>query len=199
MKTIEAFILYSEPEQAMKTVEELKQSEAVTKIWLLTPAGITAKIKGCKNIAIDTLQSSDTVRKIAQKSKGDYTLIYLKSTMLKPGYFALERMIRIAEDSAAGMVYADYHAVVGGEKKSHPVIDYQEGSLRDDFNFGSLLCYNTLALKKAVKRIKNETYQFAGLYDLRLKVSQKHPLVHINEYLYTEIENDTRVSFSISV
>ena len=194
MKTIEAFILYSEPEQAMKTVEELKQSEAVTKIWLLTPAGITAKIKGCKNIAIDTLQSSDTVRKIAQKSKGDYTLIYLKSTMLKPGYFALERMIRIAEDSAAGMVYADYHAVVGGEKKSHPVIDYQEGSLRDDFNFGSLLCYNTLALKKAVKRIKNETYQFAGLYDLRLKVSQKHPLVHINEYLYTEIENDTRVS-----
>ena len=194
MKTIEAFILYSEPEQAMKTVEELKQSEAVTKIWLLTPAGITDKIKGCKNIAIDTLQSSDTVRKIAQKSKGDYTLIYQKSTVLKPGYFALERMIRIAEDAAAGMVYADYYAVADGEKKSHPVIDYHEGSLRDDFNFGSLLCYNTAALKKAAKRMKNESYQFAGLYDLRLKVSQKHPLVHINEYLYTEIEEDTRVS-----
>ena len=194
MKTIEAFILYSEPEQAMKTVEELKQSEAVTKIWLLTPAGITDKIKGCKNIAIDTLQSSDTVRKIAQKSKGDYTLIYQKSTVLKPGYFALERMIRVAEDAAAGMVYADYYAVADGEKKSHPVIDYQEGSLRDDFNFGSLLCYNTAALKKAAKRMKNESYQFAGLYDLRLKVSQKHPLVHINEYLYTEIEKDTRVS-----
>ncbi len=194
MKTIEAFILYSEPEQAMKTVEELKHSEAVTKIWLLTPAGITDKIKGCKNIALDTLQSSDTVRKIAQKSKADYTLIYLKPTVLKPGYFALERMIRIAEDTAAGMVYADYYAVVDGEKKSHPVIDYQEGSLRDDFNFGSLLCYNTTALKKAAKRMKNETYQYAGLYDLRLKVSQKHPLVHINEYLYTEIEEDTRVS-----
>jgi len=194
MKTIEAFILYSEPEQAMKTVEELKHSEAVTKIWLLTPAGITDKIKGCKNIALYTLQSSDTVRKIAQKSKADYTLIYLKPTVLKPGYFALERMIRIAEDTAAGMVYADYYAVVDGEKKSHPVIDYQEGSLRDDFNFGSLLCYNTTALKKAAKRMKNETYQYAGLYDLRLKVSQKHPLVHINEYLYTEIEEDTRVS-----
>ncbi|MDD2513658.1 MAG: glycosyltransferase family A protein, partial [Proteiniphilum sp.] len=123
-----------------------------------------------------------------------YTLIYLTPTALKQGYFALERMIRIAEDSAAGMVYADYYAVVGGEKKNHPVIDYQEGSLRDDFNFGSLLCYNTAALKKAAKRMKNETYQFAGLYDLRLKVSQKHPLVHINEYLYTEIEEDTRVS-----
>ena len=39
-----------------------------------------------------------------------------------------------------------------------------------------------------------EDYQYAGLYDLRLKISQKKKLVHINEYLYTEIENDTRKS-----
>ncbi len=194
MKKINAFILFTEPQQAKKTVDALRQSESVDKIWLLTPETSNETIKGCKNIPIDNLYSSDTIRKIAQKSNGDYTLIYLKSTELKPGYFALERMIRIAEDSAAGMVYADYYAVVDGEKKNHPVIDYQEGSLRDDFNFGSLLCYNTAALKKAAKRMKNESYQFAGLYDLRLKVSQKHPLVHINEYLYTEIEEDTRVS-----
>lgn len=194
MKKIDAFILFTESQQTKKTIDELRQSESVDKIWLLTPEGSKETIKGCKNILIDSLYSSAIIRKIAQKSNGDYTLIYLKPTALKPGYFALERMIRIAEDSAAGMVYADYYAVVGGEKKNHPVIDYQEGSLRDDFNFGSLLCYNTAALKKAAKRMKNETYQFAGLYDLRLKVSQKHPLVHINEYLYTEIEEDTRVS-----
>ena len=194
MKTIDAFILFSEPEQALKTVEELKQSAAVNKIWLLTPAGITDKIKGCKNITIDTLQSSATVRMIAQKSKADYTLIYQKSTLLKPGYFALERMIRIAEDSGAGMVYADYYAISKGIKKNHPVIDYQEGSLRDDFNFGSLLLYHTKAIKKAAARMKHESYHFAGLYDLRLKVSQKHPLEHINEYLYTEIEEDNRAS-----
>lgn len=194
MKKIDAFILFTEPEQAKKTVDELRQSESVDKIWLLTPEESKETIKGCKNILIDSLYSSATIRKIAQKSKADYMLIYQKSTVLKPGYFALERMIRIAEDTAAGMVYADYYAIVGDEKKNHPVIDYQEGSLRDDFNFGSLLCYNTTALKKAAKRMKNETYQFAGLYDLRLKVSQKHPLVHISEYLYTEIEADTRVS-----
>jgi hypothetical protein len=194
MKKTDVFILFTEPEQAKKTVDELRQSESVDKIWLLTPEESKETIKGCKNILIDSLYSSATIRKIAQKSKADYTLIYLKSTVLKPGYFALERMIRIAEDAAAGMVYADYYAIVGGEKKNHPVIDYQEGSLRDDFNFGSLLCYNTTALKKAAKRMKNETYQFAGLYDLRLKVSQKHPLVHVSEYLYTEIEADTRVS-----
>ncbi|WP_436414658.1 glycosyltransferase family 2 protein [Petrimonas sp.] len=194
MKKINAFILFTQPEQAAKTVEELKQSELVKKIYLLTPENVTETIDGCKNIPIDTLQSTETIQKIAEKSSADYTLIYQKSTGVKPGYFALERMLRIAEDTSAGMVYADYYAIAGGKKKNHPVIDYQEGSLRDDFNFGSLLVYNADALKEAAKRMKKESYQFAGLYDLRLKVSQHHPLVHINEYLYTEIEEDTRAS-----
>ncbi len=194
MKKINAFILFTEPEQARKTVEELRQSESIDKIWLLTPEHSKEKIRGCGNITIDTLQSSATVKKIAQKSNADYTLIYLKSTVLIPGYFALERMIRIAEDTQAGMVYADYLAISNGERKNHPVIDYQEGSLRDDFNFGSLLLYQAKTLKKAARRMKSEHYTFAGLYDLRLKVSQKNPLVHINEYLYTEIEEDTRAS-----
>jgi len=173
MNKLDAFILFTEPQQTKITIDELRQSDSVDKIWLLTPEGSKETIKGCKNIHIDSLFSSETVRKIAQKSKHIYTLIYLKSSALKLGYFALERMMRIAEDSAAGIVYADYYAVVGGEKKNNPVIDYQEGSLRDDFNFGSFLCYNTLALKKAAKRMKKELYLFAGLYDLRLKVSQK--------------------------
>ena len=194
MKKINAFILFSEPEQARKTVEKLRQSESIDKIWLLTPENSKEKIRGCRNITIDTLQSSATVKKIAQKSNADYTLIYLKTTVLKPGYFALERMTRIAEDTQAGMVYADYFAISNGERKNHPVIDYQEGSLRDDFNFGSLLLYNAKVLKKAARRMKSENYTFAGLYDLRLKVSQKNPLLHINEYLYTEIEEDTRAS-----
>lgn len=194
MKKTDAFILFSEPEQARKTIDELRQSELVKNIYLLTPENVSATIDGCENIAIDTLQSTETVRKIAEKSSADYTLIYQKSTVLKLGYFALERMLRIANDTGAGMVYADYYAVANGEKKNHPVIDYQEGSLRDDFNFGSLVVYHSAALKDAVRRMENESYRFAGLYDLRLKVSQKHPLVHINEYLYTEIEDDTRAS-----
>jgi Glycosyltransferases involved in cell wall biogenesis len=194
MKKINAFVLFSQPEQAAKTVEELKQSELVNNVYLLTPENVAETIEGCKNISIDTLHSSETVKKIAKKSTGDYTLIYQKPTVLLPGYFALERMIRIAEDTQAGMVYADYYAVTNGEKKNHPVIDYQDGSLRDDFNFGSMLVYNTKALRKAAKRMKNENYKYAGLYDLRLKVSQNHQLVHINEYLYTETEEDTRAS-----
>lgn len=193
MKKINAFILFTQPEQARKTVEELKQSELVQDIFLLTADETAATPEGCEKIVIDKLQSTETVRKIATRSTADYALVYQKPSVLKPGYFALERMTRIAEDTRAGMVYADYYAVTDGEKKNHPVIDYQEGSLRDDFNFGSLLLYNAGALKEAAARM-DENYQFAGLYDLRLKVSQHHPLVHINEYLYTEIEEDKRAS-----
>ncbi|KAF5047888.1 Glycosyl transferase family 2 [anaerobic digester metagenome] len=193
MKKINAFILFSDPEQAKKTVDELRESDSISKIFLLTPENNKEKLKGCVTIPIDTLHSSATVKKIAQKSNADYTLIYQKPTVLKPGYFALERMVRIADDTQAGMVYADYYAVTNGEKKNNPLIEYQVGSLRDDFNFGSLLLYNTTALKNATMRMR-ENYLYAGLYDLRLKVSQKYPVVHINEYLYTEIEEDTRAS-----
>jgi hypothetical protein len=193
MKNIDAFILFSQPDQAKRTVEELRQSALINNIFLLSPEEITSVIEGCEKIVIDNLQSTQIIKRIAQKSTTPYTLIYQKPTVLKPGYFALERMVRIADDTQAGMVYADYYAVTNGEKKNNPLIEYQEGSLRDDFNFGSLLLYNTTALKDAAMRMR-ENYPYAGLYDLRLKVSQKYPVVHINEYLYTEIEEDTRAS-----
>lgn len=194
MKTIDAFILYTQQEQASKTVSQLKQSKHVRNIYLLAPTKEMKPIEGCTIIDIDNLQSTQTVKTIASKTNADYTLIYQKSTVLELGYFAVERMLKIAEDASAGMVYADYYAIADGEKKNNPVIDYQEGSLRDDFNFGSLIVYNSTALKDAVKRMDKKSYDFAGLYDLRLKVSQKNELVHINEYLYSEINEDTRKS-----
>lgn len=90
-------------------------------------------------------------------------------------------------------VYADHYQVTEGKQSNAPVIDYQFGSLRDDFNFGSVLLFKASALKEAAKRMKSD-YDFAGFYDLRLKLSQKYSLVHINEYLYSEVENDTRKS-----
>ena len=133
------------------------------------------------------------MKTIAEKTDAEYTLLYTKETTLELGMFALERMMHIAEDSDAGMVYADHYQIADGKQTNAPVIDYQFGSLRDDFNFGSVLLFNTSKLKEAACRMKCN-YNFAGLYDLRLKLSQKADLVHINEYLYSEVENDTRKS-----
>jgi hypothetical protein len=142
---------------------------------------------------VERLCSSDALRKIAAQADKPYTLLYTKSNHIELGMFAEERMIHILKDSNAGMVYADHYQIVDGEQRQAPVIDYQFGSLRDDFDFGSVLLFDTKALKEAASRMTAD-YQYAGLYDLRLKLSQRYSLVHINEYLYTEVEDDTRKS-----
>ncbi|MBQ5639740.1 MAG: glycosyltransferase family 2 protein, partial [Bacteroidales bacterium] len=132
-------------------------------------------------------------REIASDVKTEFTLLYTKDTELKWVNWGQERLLQIAQDTGAAMVYSDRFCFLGGKLVEAPVIDYQQGSLRDDFDFGGVQLYRTDALKEAVSRMDAD-YQFAALYDLRLKVSQKGSLVHINEYLYYEWESDTRQS-----
>ena len=189
---INCFIPFQSTEQVKETVKSLKESQLVHKIFLLTEQNCET-VEDCETIQINSLRSTQTIKAIAEKAGADYTLIYTKSAELNFGYFALDRMLKIAQDTNAGMVYSDHYQMKAGKRTNNPVIAYQKGSLRDDFNFGSVLFYKTEALKKAVSEMETD-YEHAGLYDLRLKVSQTNDLLHINEYLYTEIENDNRKS-----
>lgn len=186
MKTINCFVPYADAAQVQATVNALRQSELVTKIFLLATADDAQPLDGCELIHIDTITSSATMKKIAAAADADFVLLYTKYDTLVPGYFALERLVRLAGDSRAAMLYADSYSVVDGKKSNCPVIDYQFGSLRDDFNFGNLLFFCGCCLKKAAEGI-TANYTAAGLYDLRLRVSRLGDLVHVNEYLYTEI------------
>lgn len=177
MKKITCFVPYIDESQAGKTLSALRDSQLVDKVVCLD----------------EPVFKSETIRHIAAESKADYALVYTKNTTLELGYMALERLLQIAQDTEAGLVYADHYQVKGGELVKAPVIDYQKGSLRDDFDFGSVLFFDTAALKESVQRM-TETYQHAGLYDLRLKLSQRYALVHANEYLYSEVEEDNRKS-----
>ncbi len=177
MKKITCFVPYIDESQAGKTLSALRDSQLVDKVVCLD----------------EPVFKSETIRRIAAESKADYALVYTKTTTLELGYMALERLLQIAQDTNAGLVYADHYQVKGGELVKAPVIDYQKGSLRDDFDFGSVLFFDTAALKESVQRM-TETYQHAGLYDLRLKLSQRYALVHANEYLYSEVEEDNRKS-----
>lgn len=193
MKRIDCFIPFLNEEQVKNTVAGLKACELVHKIYLLAGADAKGEVEGCEKIEAGNLNSSDTMKKIAAHVDCDYALFYTKYNTLELGMFAMERMVKIADDSAAGMVYADHYNVVGDVRSNAPVIDYQKGSLRDDFNFGSVLMFRSSALKTAVGKITKE-YDFAGLYDVRLKLTQDAELVHINEYLYSDVELDTRKS-----
>jgi hypothetical protein len=137
--------------------------------------------------------STKTILEFSKNITTPFTLLYTKTLALDLGQNALHRMIQISRSSGAGMVYSDYFEQKEGVVKPHPVIEFQEGSLRDDFEFGSLLLFSTEALKSAVKSM-DQPFEFAGLYDLRLKVSRNYKLVHIPEMLYTELELDRRKS-----
>ncbi len=192
-KCVNCFIPYQDKAQVEQTVSGLKESQLVNKIYLLSTQDNAAEIPGCEIISVESLKCTKAIKKIAERADSEFTLIYTKESTLVLGMFALERMAKIAADTSAAMVYADHFQILEGVRKQNPVITYQIGSLRDDFNFGSVLFYNTAILKSAVSSM-DKHYKYAALYDLRLKSSQKGELVHINEYLYTEVEQDTRKS-----
>lgn len=136
---------------------------------------------------------SSRIREIASESKTLFTLIYSKPTELKWVDLGMERLVQVALETGAAMAYSDHFSSVDGTVVPMPVIDCQEGSLRDDFEFGGVQLYLTSALREAASQM-TEDYEYAGLYDLRLKVSRLGSLVHVNEFLYYEVEQDTRKS-----
>jgi hypothetical protein len=194
-KRVTCFIPATDSDSLSSTVKLLKSTGVVAKIYVVADkekmpdlAGI-----GAEPLPAGGLTTSSAVRRIGGICETDYTLIYTKIFPLNPGRFALERMMQVSSDTGAGMVYSGYYENRDGKLSARPLIDYQEGSLRDDFAFGSVLLYRTSALKEACKAMKSD-YRFAGLYDLRLKVSRKYSLIYIPELLYTEVETDIRKS-----
>lgn len=194
MKNINCFIPFQDEQQVAQTVANLKAQELVNKIYLLSVAEDAPKsVLGCDVISVPGLNSTAAVKAIAAASDATYSLISTKYTSLSFVLFALERIEFLIEDSGADMAYADHFNQSGDVRTNAPVIDCQFGALRDDFDFGSVLFYRASALKDAASRMDID-YKFAAMYDLRLKVSQKGSLEHINEYLYYDVETDTRKS-----
>ena len=137
--------------------------------------------------------SSQAVKEVAAMAGTEYTLIYTRPTELRWVNWGLERLEQVADYTGAAMCYSDRFTQVGSEVCEAPVIDYQPGSLRDDFEFGGVQLYRTSVLKAAAAMM-SENYQYAGLYDLRLKISELGRIEHVNEYLYYEVQLDTRSS-----
>ena len=138
---------------------------------------------------------TQTLREIAASANSKYILFYTGNHRLEMGMFACERIVGIADDTRADMLYADHYRLVmdseGNEiRRRHPLIDCQKGALRNDFDFGNVLVFRTESFKKAVAEMAQD-YEYAALYDLRLRMDK---IVHINEYLYTDVETDNRKS-----
>ena len=192
---IDCFLPCDDLQAVAQTVTQLKGNKTIQNICLLVSEALAEDVLAdCPRIHADNLTSSNTLMSIAENAKADYVLLQTKPTQLQFGEGALDRMLRIASDSDAAMVYADHYDIIGGQRQDHPVIDYQTGSIRDDFDFGSVLLIKTPLLHTFAMQAGEHDYRFAGLYALRLFLSRKGLIFHINEKLYTEEETDTRAS-----
>jgi hypothetical protein len=194
-KRITCFIPYSDKDSIECTIASLKSSGVIYKTFIvLNDINIfdysDPEISFFNSMGFATTAS---VKMMAETANTEFIMIYSKTFPLDLGKFTLNRMMQVCEDSGAGMVYSGYFENKNNKLTAHPVIDYQEGSLRDDFNFGSVILYKASVFKEACHLMK-ENFQYAGLYDLRLKVSRTNKLVYIPEMLYTEIEPDQRKS-----
>ena len=194
---IDLFLPFEALEKGEETLLELHENKTVQHINLLVSSDFASQHQvpeGCTFVVIDRMESSNTVMSIAENTDADYLLLCTRMTSVRWGLYALERFLRTADDMGAVMVYSDHYSLEEGALTKHPAIDYQAGSLRDDFDFGSLWLIKSQALLDYVAQTDRVDYQYAGLYDLRLYLSRKGEIFHLNEYLYTEAELDTRKS-----
>lgn len=144
--------------------------------------------------SLSSLTDTKTLKNIANTVTTPYLLIdTAPRSNIQIQEQAVERMIQVAEMSDAAMLYCDYYKNRDGKQEAHPTIEYQTGSLRDDFDFGPLILFRTRNFRKAVQEM-DRSFRFAALYDLRLKISCCGNIVRLPEFLYTVPEDDYRKS-----
>ncbi len=175
---IDCFLPFDNEEQGRRTIDALRAQAEVAEVHL-----------------IGNPMHTKSLRMMADTATAPYILLYTKQFDLELGYHALHRMLSVAMDTEASMVYADHRVLLpNGTVEARPLIDCQLGSVRDDFAFGSLLLLRTEDVQEYFAQERLREYQWAGLYDLRLFLSRRMLPYHITEQLYTEVETDTRLS-----
>lgn len=191
MSKINIFIPYNNPPEWTDFINELEQNNLVKNIYLIQQAKRELPTKKCKVLLAENIFSTETILKISDASDAIFSLVVKKENKLTFGYFAIERMVSLAESTNCAMLYSDFYEVRNEQTLPHPCIDYQKGSLRDDFDFGSLLFFNASYLKEACADFEDQ-YKFGGIYQLRLALSRKANIMHIPEFLYTVETSENR-------
>lgn len=170
-------------------ISSLKENPNIGKVFFY---GRQKEITEGGSYIAKSLIARDDILTIAEKLQSDYTFILTNESAFEISNNSIERFISVAEDTGAGIVYSDFRDETDEGLKAHPVIDYQEGSLRDDFDFGPLLLLRTEAFKKATREL--EDCRYAALYQLRLEISRNYEIFHLPEYLYSSVKIDLRKS-----
>ena len=194
---IDAFVLYTDAKTTLVTLKQLKDEPLIGNIYVLMNGKESCPYMGCDVIRVEDYRSSATIKEMAKKLRAPFALMCTAKSSITFGYQAIQRMCSVAESVGSASVYADHYVVKNGETVKCPTMDFYYGSVRDDFDFGSVVMFRASTLRKYVEEFPNTNYKYSGLYDLQLfclRRKRQAALFHIREYLYTEEELDLRTS-----
>lgn len=191
MKPLTVVIPYRPGAFFEKSLHLLMKSTSVERAVIVSEEPVRFKMERCQVFVEEPLFSSNTLCRILSRIRTKYLLLFLEGQRISVEPEALERMVRKAESTKAGLVYSDFYDESKGGKALHPLNAYQLGSVRDDFDFGAMFLHSVPAIRKALKKYgPTPDVKFAGLYDLRLKVSIDDSVYHLREPLYSVIRRN---------
>jgi hypothetical protein len=191
--SITAFVPCAGQEHTASILQQMKDAEPVSEVVLVTPPKPGHKINGYTSLE-GGLTSSETYRKILASTRTTHILLILHDAAIEFGTLAIKRMLAVGNDTGAALVYSDYTDMKSGTQMPHPLIDHQEGSIRDGFEFGSVVLLNVAAMRKALLEVATQRYRYAGFYALWLALARRGRILRIPEFLYTKWEADLRKS-----
>lgn len=196
-------VAVADAELFAQSLQEVRKSAGVAGVYVLAHDGVQVDASSAQYtvLPVEAPAGIIALHKIAAKAQEEYVALFLRPVIFHPGYHCFERLVQVARDSDADMVYADRYEEIPSVSKEgathlvpHPVIDYNEGSLRDDFDFGGLWLIRTEALRSFLNDPSHGNYRFAAPYALRLYISRRGKIFHLREMLYTEKPVDLRRS-----
>ena len=123
--------------------------------------------------------STSRFQQLAREATGKHTLIHLSGAEVKLAPSGKRRLQQVAQMTGASIVYSDFLE----DGQPHPLIPWQLGAVRDDFDFGHVVLVDTEMFKRAAWEAP-EQFRAAGWYDIRLRLTRLAPAVHIRESLY---------------
>lgn len=186
MKPLTVVIPYSSSPFFEKALLPFVRSACVERILIISQEPVNLRINRCRVLVAGPISSDETLHLILDRIGTDYLLFVPEANQLSTEPKVLERFLRAAESRKAGVVYSDFYDQNESGKIHHPLNDYQSGSVRDDFDFGTMILFSVSAVREALKEYGDiPQVKFAALYDLRLKISVDHRIYHLKEPLYS--------------
>ena len=185
------FIPYDGNPKVRDSVNSLRSSKLIEEIYLIATESIEVP-KSSQAIRAESILSTKTLKSILSETDSEFIILILKPSEILFGRFSLNRFLEIANLTGAGWLFSDYFEIRQNRTLPHPQIDYQSGSVRDDFDFGEAVVIRKSAVKEFFAT-KPPDLIYAGLYSLRLFIARHYSIVRIPEFLYSvKREGDNR-------